>query len=124
MCSVLINTIRNAGIWQSLNPIFSGTGFCLKFQIFRLKVPIVVSILFLLVLGSVSWESYGAGEIGCVSILFLLVLGSVIMDVKLIVVVNGLNPILAGPGVCHFEIPLQGISGKRHTAILTGTGVC
>src|SRR5690625_1913694 len=53
--SVLINKTRNAGIWQSLNPILAGTGFCLKFQIFRLKLPIVVSILFLLVLGSVSW---------------------------------------------------------------------
>src|SRR5690625_7730053 len=112
MCSVLINTIRNAGIWQSLNPIFSGTGFCLKFQIFRLKLPIVVSILFLLVLGSVSWKSYGAGEIGCVSILFLLVLGSVIMVDNLYVVVNGHNASLSGSGVSLMQIILCEISVK------------
>src|SRR5690625_1518787 len=134
--------------FESLNPILAGTGFCLsllcdlyiRYQVSqsyscwywvlsrdkkeRNEVLNWVSILFLLVLGSVISDKDRKRSVRDVSILFLLVLGSVIsqmirmkkllksqsyscwywvLSIREKLSVDGaycLNPILAGTGFC------------------------
>src|SRR5690625_1159200 len=108
----------------SLNPILAGTGFCLARELtFRFSDE--VSILFLLVLGSVYLKIQIIHITGMVSILFLLVLGSVNNGTfRSELTKNSLNPILAGTGFCRDESFFTQVGAPSLNPILAGTGFC